>query len=154
MTGHEQVSEVVTERTCAWCGEVMTLTQHTGRPRQYCSKSCRNRASELRTIAPRLSRDLAAGRVTTGPVREIVERTVTITDTAPPRTVVVQRAPGNSKQWQEELRSLAVQLLDPRSNTAREHWQHNRLLTALQDVLAALNHAHPGGLAHIPKRPR
>ena len=154
MTGREQVREVVIERTCAWCGKAMTLTQQTGRPRKYCSKSCRNRASELRTVAPKLSWDMAAGRVATGPVREIVERTVTTTlDTAPPRPLAVQYAPGNAKEWQRELRLLAIQLLDPRTNTAREHWEHSRLLAALQDVLAALNHAHPGGLARIPKRP-
>jgi hypothetical protein len=77
-TADQPVSEAVVARSCAWCGREMAITQRTGRPRRYCSKNCRNRASEARTTAPRLAMQLAAGRLGAGPVREVVERTVTV----------------------------------------------------------------------------
>lgn len=133
----QHVSEVVAARDCAWCGRQMAITQRTGRPRRYCSKNCRNRASEARTTAPRLALQLAAGRLATGPVREVVERTVTITE---PLT------PADAHAWVAILGELARQLADPATKTSREHWQHRRILAALADATAALGRAHPGGL--------
>lgn len=140
MTG-QQISENVVARTCAWCGREMAVTQRTGRPRRYCSKNCRNRASEARTSAPRLALQLAAGRIATGPVREIVERTVT-----QPLT------PANAHDWVTALIELARQLADPASKVSREHWQHRRILTALAEATAALDRAHPGGLGRAARR--
>jgi hypothetical protein len=129
------VRETVIARTCAWCGREMAITQRTGRPRRYCSKNCRNRASEARTTAPRLAMQLSAGRLATAPVREVVERTVT-------EPVV----PGDAHGWVTALGELARQLADPATKTSREHWQHRRILTALAQATAALDRAHPGGL--------
>lgn len=95
-------------------------------------KACRNRASEARTLAPRLAMRLAAGR-TTAPVREVVERAVPVT-------------PTDAHGWVTVLGDLARQLADPDSRTSREHWQHRRILAALADVTAALDRAHPGGI--------
>ncbi len=130
--------DVVATRTCAWCGREMTITQRTGRPRRYCSKNCRNRASEARTLAPRLALKLAAGRLATQPVREVVERTATVN-------------PADAQGWAAVLGELARQLADPASKTSREHWQHRRILTALTQATAALNRAHPGGIDRITR---
>lgn len=127
---------VVATRTCAWCGREMTLTQRTGRPRRYCSKNCRNRASEARTLAPRLALKLAAGRLTTEPVREVVQRTTTVN-------------PTDAHGWATVLGELTRQLADPTSQTSREHWQHRRIMTALTQATTALDHAHPGGIDRI-----
>lgn len=140
MTG-QQVSETVIARTCAWCGREMTVTQRTGRPRRYCSKNCRNRASEARTAAPRLALQLAAGHLAAAPVREVVERTVT-----------EPLIPADARAWVAALGELARQLGDPASKTSREHWQHRRILTALAEATAALDRAHPGGLDRGAKR--
>lgn len=64
-----------------------------GRPASYCSKSCRNRAWEVRSAEPRLQRDIAAGVVRTEPVREVIRQTVVETrlvpqSVAPPPTKV------------------------------------------------------------------
>lgn len=38
---------------CKWCGKLMTDQPTRGRRKQYCSQSCRQRAYEHRTLAPR-----------------------------------------------------------------------------------------------------
>lgn len=65
-------------RTCHWCGSDIELNPR-GRHRRYCSRSCRQRAYEVRTAAARQESDRAAGtaRAADEPVREVVERTVT-----------------------------------------------------------------------------
>lgn len=137
----DETREVVIARTCAWCGREMAISQRTGRPRRYCSKTCRNRASEARTSAPRLALQLAAGRIATGPVREIVER-----------TVIQPHTPSNAHDWVIALTELGRQLADPASKVSREHWQHRRILTALAEATAALDRAHPGGLGRTARR--
>jgi hypothetical protein len=137
----KQTSETIVARTCAWCGREMAIAQRSGRPRRYCSKSCRNRASELRTAAPRLARQLAAGRLATGPVREVVERTVT--------ELLI---PVDAHGWTTALTELTRQLSDPCSKTSREHWQHRRILAALAEATAALDRAHSGGLRRTAGR--
>jgi hypothetical protein len=93
----------------------MAITQRTGRPRRYCSKNCRNHASEVRTTAPRLA---------AAPMREVVERTVPV-------------IPTDANGWTAVLGELARQLADPATRTSREHWQHRH-------ILAALTQAKPG----------
>ena len=132
-TAVQPVSEAVAARTCAWCGREMAVTQRTGRPRRYCSKNCRNRASEARTLAPRLAMQIAAGHLATAPVREVVERTVPVT-------------PTDAHGWVAVLGALTRQLGDPASQISREHWQHRRILAALTQATVALDRAHPGGL--------
>ncbi|MBV2367125.1 hypothetical protein [Streptomonospora nanhaiensis] len=62
-------------RECAWCGTPIELRPRAGHQR-YCTRSCRQRAYEVRTAAVRHGRDLAAGtaRDPQEPVREVVER--------------------------------------------------------------------------------
>jgi hypothetical protein len=117
-TAERPAAEAVVTRSCAWCGREMAVTQRTGRPRRYCSKNCRNRASEARTIAPRLAIQIAAGHLATAPVREVVERTVPVT-------------PTDAHGWSAVLGELARQLADPATQASREHWHHRRILAAL-----------------------
>jgi hypothetical protein len=84
---------------------------------------------------------MAAGLLATGPVREVVERTVT-----QPLT------PADAHGWTAALAELARQLADPASKVSREHWQHRRILTALADATTALDRAHPGGLGRAARR--
>ncbi|QUX26356.1 hypothetical protein [Nocardiopsis sp. MT53] len=82
----ETVREKVIRRTCGWCGKDIAPRAHgKGRPRTYCSRSCRQRAYEVRTANERLERDRAAGtaRAADDPVREVVERVVTRTTVVP-----------------------------------------------------------------------
>jgi hypothetical protein len=56
-----------------------------------------------------------------------------------------------ARQWLELLGVLADQLEDCTTPLAREHWQHARLLGALQRAADALGAAHPGGLGRIKR---
>ena len=80
-----------------------------------------------RSGRPRLARQLAAGRLATGPVREVVERTVT--------ELLI---PVDAHGWTTALTELTRQLSDPCSKTSREHWQHRRILAALAEATAAM----------------
>lgn len=104
---HESV--VVSERlkatTCAWCGE-QVLYAGVGRPPKYCRVAHRKRASELRTAQRRAGRPVAEGGRTTEPVREVVERTETVTRTTVRRGPAKLRLPEDIYEWQHALRAL------------------------------------------------
>ncbi|GGK94045.1 hypothetical protein Ppa06_70010 [Planomonospora parontospora subsp. parontospora] len=130
-------------RTCAWCGQYVAYSGR-GRPASYCSKSCRNRAWEVRSAEARLQRDIAAGALRTEPVRETIREIVT------ENTIVVRRTkpdpivPTAARQWIDVLAELREQLRT--GELGRKHWQHAKLYDALADVVTALGEAHPGGL--------
>ncbi|MEU9072568.1 hypothetical protein AB0D60_37505 [Streptomyces sp. NPDC048306] len=113
------VHDRLVRRTCEWCGDPIDYSG-VGRPPRYCKDSHRKRASELRTAQARADRPVAAGGRTTEPVREVIERTETVTRT------VVRRGPGevrripaarssgapytlpeNTAEWFEALQYLA-----------------------------------------------
>ncbi|WP_331764890.1 hypothetical protein [Streptomyces sp. NBC_01238] len=113
------VRDRLVRRTCEWCGDPVDYSG-VGRPPRYCKDSHRKRASELRTAQARADRPVDAGGRTTEPVREVVERTETVTRT------VVRRGPGevrripavrtsgapyalpeNAREWFEALQYLA-----------------------------------------------
>lgn len=135
-------------RTCAFCGSWIDYSG-AGRYPTYCSKSCRNRAWEVRSAERRLGRTLTAGAgtvATTGePVREVVTRVVR----EHPRGV---RTPTAAAEWTRHLEELARQLRA--EQLGREHWNHGRLFAAVTEVLAALDEAHPGGLDNLRRRRR
>jgi hypothetical protein len=137
--------ERLVRRTCAWCG---TWIEYSGRGRRptYCSKSCRNRAWEVRSAAARQERDQDAGRAVTPtePVREVVSRPAP----APP----APKVPYQAAVWTRHLGELAVQLRD--GDLGKAPWHHLRLLNALSDALDALDKATPGGLKHLQSRHR
>lgn len=102
------------ERTCAWCGTSMTYSGR-GRPPQYCKPAHRSRAWELRTAQARAERPVTAGGRSAAPVREVVERTTTRTQTitvpAPPRPAVRMSGqpytlPEGAVEWVEALKAL------------------------------------------------
>ncbi|QXJ27056.1 hypothetical protein AGRA3207_007853 (plasmid) [Actinomadura graeca] len=162
----DRVTERLAGRDCRWCGTWVPY-RGTGRPRDYCSKSCRNRASEVRTIEARLGRQLAAGRLRTAPVREVVERVVERVierPAAPARpdenedegrdeemAVLagdVLAVPATAREWRHVLDLLATALTEPGPLRAR-HYDHRHIHHGLVAVLRALDHAHPGGLADL-----
>ncbi|MEV3927029.1 hypothetical protein [Actinomadura coerulea] len=164
--GERVIAERVTVRPvgrdCGWCGAWVPYSGR-GRPRAYCSKSCRNRASELRTIEARLGRQLAVGALRSRPVREVVERTTerVIERRAVPRAEVSAAAaelsemavlagdaiviPATARQWSEVLELLTEALQQPGPLRAK-HFDHRHIYTGLARALGALDDAHPGGI--------
>ena len=135
-----------------------------GRPATSCSAACRQRAWALRAA----ERQINAGadpRPTV--VREVVERE-TVVRIEPPtitrafldakeaadRAVAAPSVPATGRGWVLLLAGLTDQLVDSAHPVAREHWQHERLYTALMTALAALDGAHPGGLDQFGGRRR
>ncbi|MFD5634820.1 hypothetical protein ACFWJM_11865 [Streptomyces sp. NPDC127077] len=114
LDGEAAVRTRLVERTCAWCGTVMTYGGR-GRPPKYCTAAHRTRAWELRTAQARAERPVTAGGRTTAPVREVVERTetrtVTVAVPAPPRPAVRMSGqpytlPEDAVEWVETLKAL------------------------------------------------
>lgn len=138
-------NERLVRRTCAWCG---TWIEYSGRGRRptYCSKSCRNRAWEVRTADARLHRDQDAGAVPAAaePIREVVSRPAP----APP----APRVPTRIADWTRFLGELSGQLRD--GDLAKKHWDHPKLLRALSDAIKALDEATPGGLERLQQSRR
>ncbi|MET8047176.1 GNAT family N-acetyltransferase [Streptosporangium sp. NPDC005286] len=129
----DRVRERLLGRSCGWCGRRVPYSGR-GRPASYCSKSCCNRAWEVRSAEARLQRDIAVGVVRTEPVREVVRETVVET-----RFVPVRREPGEpgatsavpatAQQWLAQLAELAAQLRE--GELGRQHWYHARLYNAM-----------------------
>ncbi|MFD8562967.1 hypothetical protein ACFV1N_37315 [Streptosporangium canum] len=140
------VRQRVESRTCPWCSAKVPYTGR-GRPAEYCSKACRNRAWEVRSAERRLQRDIAAG-LRQLPMREVIRETVTET-----HVVTVQgppREPATAWEWLEQLAELAEQLRA--GDLGRQHWQHAKLYGVLVDVVVALGDAYPGGLERLQRK--
>lgn len=99
------VSERLKTTTCAWCGEPIVYAG-VGRPPRYCRDSHRKRASEVRTAQRRAARPVDQGGQTTDPVREVVERTKTVTRTTVRRGPAEVRLPQDIWEWQAALVQL------------------------------------------------
>jgi hypothetical protein len=109
---------------------------------KYCTQSCRQRAYELRTAEARRDRDAAAGLLREEPVRELVERTETVT-----RTVVRQglpwengtalRAPHTTAEWCQMLAHLAKRIPDMRFNNDPDRPELDAAIRHLHAVLEA-----------------
>ncbi|MEV4382196.1 hypothetical protein [Streptosporangium sp. NPDC049644] len=141
---HMRVDERLEGRSCGWCG-VFVAYSGRGRPPSYCSKSCRNRAWEVRSAEARLQRDIAAGTVRTGPVREVIRQTVVQTRFVPaPRESAGpgegSAVPATAQQWLAQLAELAAQLRE--GELGRQHWYHARLYNAMISTLARPARAH------------
>lgn len=74
------VQERLVKRTCEWCGKAIEWSG-VGRPPLYCRDAHRKRASALRRAQALADRPVAEGGRTAEPVREVVERTRTVTQT-------------------------------------------------------------------------
>ncbi|WP_370424416.1 hypothetical protein AB8O64_37120 (plasmid) [Streptomyces sp. QH1-20] len=123
------VHDRLVRRTCEWCGDPIDYSG-VGRPPRYCKDSHRKRASELRTAQARADRPVDAGGRTTEPVREVIERTETVTRTVvrrgpgEVRRVPAERASGapytlpeNAHEWFEALQYLAGDVQSGRFTT-------------------------------------
>ncbi|MEV3986906.1 hypothetical protein [Nonomuraea sp. NPDC049758] len=136
-------------RTCAWCATYISYSGR-GRPPRYCSKSCRNRAWEVRTAERRLQRDIATAAVRAEPVREVHTQTTVRTRTRV-EIRVERRPPATAQDWVKHLAALTDQLRAGGS-LAPQHWHHNKLYNALMKALMAVGEAHPGGLDRLAGR--
>lgn len=161
----KRVIERVLSRQCRGCGGPI-IYAGTGRRGVYCSASCRQRAWALRTAR----RNLAAGADPRPEVvREVIERETVVRIAPPPLTQAYLQArdaaehaaatgapqtPASGRDWTAMLGQLTEQLVDEHHPVAREHWQHERLHTALMTALDALDRAHPGGLDRLRGRGR
>src|SRR5690625_4399112 len=149
--------EIVQERTrrvptaCAWCGTELTDTGK-GRPRRYCSRSCRQREYELRSAQARYDRDLEAGaaRDHDEPVAETVTRTVYVERSPLPHVQVTNMPDLRARAVQEHLEEVAKAVRDGR---IAAH-DHPRVWRGVQALLAALDDAHPGGIDALAGRRR
>jgi hypothetical protein len=108
----ESVRRTVIRRTCGWCGtEISPRAKGKGRPRTYCSRSCRQRAYEVRTARERQDAAQEAGtaRRDDEPVREVVREVVT-------RTRLVPSGPGTPTPdpWEREDTAPAREAGPPR----------------------------------------
>ncbi|NUT46733.1 MAG: hypothetical protein HOV94_05345 [Saccharothrix sp.] len=65
---------------------------------------------------------------------------------APAPAASTSTSPADVRAVLGHLAQLRVQLADPSSKAAREHWRHQALYDALVLTVAALGRAHPGGL--------
>jgi len=153
----DRITEQPVARECAWCGDPIELRPR-ARHQRYCSRSCRQRAYEVRTATTRRQTDQAAGRARTEqePVREVVER-VTVRTTRsrrppalPPvvREVPVVAAPTKARQVSDFLDAAAAAVSD---GTIPVH-DLRRVNTAAHQLLKALDQAYPGGLKALRKR--
>jgi hypothetical protein len=99
------VRERLVRRTCGWCGNPVEYSG-VGRPPQYCRDSHRKRASEMRRVAERAARPVAEGGQTREPVREVIERTETLTRTVVRRGRARLTLPEDAHQWAAALDHL------------------------------------------------
>jgi len=140
--------ERLVSRTCEWCGEEIDY-KGTGRRPKYCSKAHRNRAWEVRSAETRLGRELGAGRVRTGPVREIVSRPPK--QQPKPAGAAAVNAPTRIADWVKLLAALEEQL---GAELGKKFWDHGKLLQSLDRTVAALDRATPGGINALMGRRR
>jgi hypothetical protein len=133
-------SERAVSTTCGACGTELTYGGE-GRPRRFCSDSCRTRGWALRRAAEQL------GVALPPPVVEIRERLTTrvVAPSGP-------RVPTDPHGWNVMLAELTAQLADPRTSMHRRHWDHRRVYQSLAAALTALDTAHPGGLDKLRGR--
>jgi hypothetical protein len=129
------VSEVVISRECArpGCGRSFTPARR-GPAQRYCCPSCRQRAYALRQ---------ARGEIDAGTAEPLQVLRETVCEVLPPDP--------SAREWLHLLGQLAEQLDDESTAVAREHWQHPKLLAALQRAASALDAAHPGGLGRVKR---
>ncbi|WP_431914464.1 hypothetical protein [Nonomuraea jabiensis] len=145
-----EVRDRLQGRTCAWCATYIPYSGR-GRPPNYCSNSCRNRAWEVRTAERRLQRDIAAAAVRAEPVREVRTETITRTRTRV-QTRLERQPPSTAHDWVEHLAALTDQLRKDGGTLAPRPWDHSKLYKALMEALVMLGQAHPGGLDELQSR--
>jgi hypothetical protein len=120
--------------TCRWCGDQVPYAG-VGRRPLYCSDAHRQRAYEVRTALARAGRPVEQGGRADAPVREVVERTETVT-----RTTVRRQAPylpHTVQQWVHALGELRAQLAAERVRPGALPGDQEELLHALEAALDA-----------------
>ncbi|MEW1567413.1 hypothetical protein AB0454_31110 [Streptomyces sp. NPDC093509] len=155
--------EQLVQRSCAWCGEPVAYSGR-GRPPRFCSPVHRRRAWEVRSAEERAGRPVSEGGRSTGPVREIVQRTETVV-----RTRVVRDSgrmpqapksaqhlsgqpytlPEDAIEWIEALAALRREAVtNPKVAPFREH-----IANACEETLQVLRSERPGPDEALPGEP-
>ncbi|MFH9426419.1 hypothetical protein [Streptomyces sp. NPDC017529] len=137
------VSERLKSTSCAWCGRPV-LYAGVGRPPKYCRDSHRKRASEARTAQRRAGRPVDQGGQTTEPVREVVERTETVTRTTVRRGPSKLRLPEDIYEWQHALGQLQNEV-----RAGRLAGFYDVLVRDLEET-ARVVREHQGAAAKVP----
>lgn len=166
----ERVHERPLARECAWCSDPIQLNPRAQHQR-YCSRSCRQRAYEVRTAARRAQHSQEAGtaRSEGEPVREVVERVTVRTvrmgrrpDPLPPgvgRPRVVEKrvevevpievpvvaSPRSAREAADFMAVTAACLVD---GSIGVH-DHKRVYQGVRALLRAFDQVHPGGLERL-----
>ncbi|MBB5436330.1 hypothetical protein [Nocardiopsis composta] len=151
----ESVRTELVSRTCEWCGAPVAYSGRGPRPK-YCSAAHRQRAYEVRTARRRQEEAVEAGtaRPADEPVREVIrettERTVlrTYTQEVPVPVPAGPPAVGRAREVQAYLEEIAAAVREGRLAV----YDHRRVLSGVDAVLAALDDAHPGGLRGLSGR--
>lgn len=135
----ERVSERPVARECAWCGtaiEIRPRAQH----QRFCSRSCRQRAYEVRTATRRAQADQDAGtaRRDDEPVREVVERVVEV-------EVPIVATPTSAREAADFMTVTAACIAD---GSIALH-DHKRVYQGVRALLHAFDRTHPGGLERL-----
>lgn len=132
-SGHKQ--ERVVSRECARPGCGATFVPAARAPaHRYCSPSCRQKAHALRQ---------ARATIEAGEAEPPAVLRETVCQVVPPGAT--------AREWLHLLGELTLQLGDPGTKLAREHWHHAKLLGGLQRAAAALDVAHPGGMGRTTR---
>ncbi|MFD8001768.1 hypothetical protein [Streptomyces mirabilis] len=108
------VRERLMERTCEWCGAPIAYAGR-GRPPRYCRPAHRRHAWEMRTARERAARPVSEGGQDQQPVREVVERTVTVV-----RAETVVRTVVGQGQGQVRIRKMPAKWLSRQPCTLPE----------------------------------
>lgn len=162
----DRVRERPLARECAWCSEPIQLNPRAQHQR-YCSRSCRQRAYEVRTAARRAqdAQDAGTARPEGEPVREVVERVTVRTvrmgrrpDPLPPGVgqprvvekrveveVPVVASPRSAREAADFMTVVAACLVD---GSIGVH-DHKRVYQGVRKLLHAFDKVHPGGLERL-----
>lgn len=163
----DRVHERPLARECTWCAKPITVNPRAQHQR-YCSRSCRQRAYEVRTAVRRAQDAQEAGtaRPEGEPIREVVERVTVRTvrmgrrpDPLPPgvgRSRVVERievpvevpvvaSPRSAREAADFMAVTAACLMD---GSIGLH-DHKRVYQGVRKLLRAFDQVHPGGLDRL-----
>jgi hypothetical protein len=164
----DRVRERPLARECAWCSDPIQLNPRAQHQR-YCSRSCRQRAYEVRTAARRAqdAQDAGTARPEGEPLREVIERVTVRTvrmgrrpDPLPPgvgQPRVVERrvevpvevpvvaSPTSAREAADFMAVTAACLMD---GSIGVH-DHKRVYHGVRALLRAFDQVHPGGLDRL-----
>jgi hypothetical protein len=149
----QTTTDRVTGRSCAQCTSWFSYSG-VGRVPKFCSQSCRQRAYELR----RARAEVAAGAAEP-PVREVVQRTETVTRTVvrsgwplliPSEDATAQTSVAGAGGWAAVLQLLTARLRDGTVGQDGDWMELQAAFAGLQAVMADPPKFHPNQFPGTP----